>query len=405
MSYDPHEEGPGPQDLQILQVHGDRCADGRPNCQIVGSLHPSAVRCLSGTHYSSPRGKMASTPNIPLCGSTKLGRPSPEDRYDEHEDDEEEDEENDDGERKRLTVSSELFDIASSAAKPDPDEFPMSFDTIKDRWATLQLGRQLDHLLTFDGSHPASFLYAALALMSETSSKKINASEAYLQHFPGSPCVLRRKAGPLWLDDTASDSVIIVEVSDLSLEATVLTAKHRCRRPTRDHLKHTASAFPLSTSKFWTSSKAEIEAMVAFMEEKRKDNSLLKPPLPLPMSLVTLTPRSRLRPSPRSAHSPNRVKNSTTTSRNVLFLAWLSSTPLQKEGLVELTAWPAFTPVANHKTSTRSALLCIVCGSTSLDHPPTQLCHEFDPEAFTRSSSGALYHESSKPQVCFAFTR
>ncbi|SGY56663.1 BQ5605_C006g04156 [Microbotryum silenes-dioicae] len=32
----------GPQDL-ILQVHGDRCPDGRPKYQIVSSLHPSAM--------------------------------------------------------------------------------------------------------------------------------------------------------------------------------------------------------------------------------------------------------------------------------------------------------------------------------------------------------------------------
>ncbi|SGY43348.1 BQ5605_C001g00016 [Microbotryum silenes-dioicae] len=32
----------GPQDL-ILQVHGDRCPDGRPKYQIFSSLHPSAM--------------------------------------------------------------------------------------------------------------------------------------------------------------------------------------------------------------------------------------------------------------------------------------------------------------------------------------------------------------------------
>ncbi|SDA02996.1 BZ3500_MvSof-1268-A1-R1_Chr11-1g03252 [Microbotryum saponariae] len=32
----------GPQDL-ILQVHGDRCPDGRPKYQVISSLHPSAL--------------------------------------------------------------------------------------------------------------------------------------------------------------------------------------------------------------------------------------------------------------------------------------------------------------------------------------------------------------------------
>ncbi|SCZ98123.1 BZ3500_MvSof-1268-A1-R1_Chr3-3g06587 [Microbotryum saponariae] len=183
MSYDPHGEGPGPQDLQILQVHSDRCPDGRPKYHCKSLARSIRLRCLSDIHYVALSEKMAATPTFLFVGSTKLGHPSPEDRLDEDEDDEEEDEENGDGERKRLTVSSELFDIASSAAKPDPDEsvnawgqhqceagsdYCMSFDTTKDRWATLQLlGRQLDHLLTFDESQPASFLYAALALMSD----------------------------------------------------------------------------------------------------------------------------------------------------------------------------------------------------------------------------------------------
>ncbi|SDA01409.1 BZ3500_MvSof-1268-A1-R1_Chr10-1g02637 [Microbotryum saponariae] len=46
----------GPQDL-ILQVHGDRCPDGRPKYQV---------------------GKMTSTPTFLFAGSTKSGRPSPE---------------------------------------------------------------------------------------------------------------------------------------------------------------------------------------------------------------------------------------------------------------------------------------------------------------------------------------
>ncbi|SGY16006.1 BQ5605_C012g06732 [Microbotryum silenes-dioicae] len=52
----------GPQDL-ILQVHGDRCSDGRPKYQVISSLHP---------------GKMASTPTFLFAGSTKPGRQSPE---------------------------------------------------------------------------------------------------------------------------------------------------------------------------------------------------------------------------------------------------------------------------------------------------------------------------------------
>ncbi|SGY48027.1 BQ5605_C001g00604 [Microbotryum silenes-dioicae] len=76
-----------------------------------------------------------------------------------------------------ITVSSELFDIAFNATRPEA--IPMSLFTpgasikvklgqtislamTKDRSATLQLGHQLDHLLTFDEWQPASFLYAAL---------------------------------------------------------------------------------------------------------------------------------------------------------------------------------------------------------------------------------------------------
>ncbi|SGY81082.1 BQ5605_C009g05453 [Microbotryum silenes-dioicae] len=309
MSYDPHREGPGPQDLQILQVHSDRCPDGRPKYQIVSSLHPSAMPLRYPLLFSAGEDSY---------------------RHDEDEDDEEEEEENGAGERKRPTVSSKLFGIVSNAAKPDPDESVnawgqhqceagpdccMSFDATKDRWATLQLGRQLDHSLTFDKSQPASILFG-------------------LEIEPGGHCT---------------------------------HAKHRCRCRTRDHLKYTASAFPLST-KLWTSSKAELEAMFAFMEEKRKDNYLLNPPLPLPMSLR----RSRLKRPGNPLDTIQRLSD----VRGQLI---------------------------RHRF--RAASQCIVCGSTSLDHPPTQLCHEFDWDAFTRSSSGALYHESSKPQVCFAFNR
>ncbi|SCZ96978.1 BZ3500_MvSof-1268-A1-R1_Chr4-2g06908 [Microbotryum saponariae] len=114
----------GPQDL-ILQVHGDRCPDGRPN------------------HYYFLQGKMASTPTLSLCGFRQAGLPiarnreqidngvqsrevlaglglddegeeEDEDREDEDEDGEEGDEEDGDGERQvkgsRWRVSrSQLF--------------------------------------------------------------------------------------------------------------------------------------------------------------------------------------------------------------------------------------------------------------------------------------------------------
>ncbi|SGZ22827.1 BQ5605_C022g09548 [Microbotryum silenes-dioicae] len=66
----------GPQYL-ILQVHGDRCPDGRPK-YTKSSARSIRSRCLSGTHYSSPRGQMASTPTFFFASSTKLGLPSPE---------------------------------------------------------------------------------------------------------------------------------------------------------------------------------------------------------------------------------------------------------------------------------------------------------------------------------------
>ncbi|KDE02205.1 hypothetical protein MVLG_07224 [Microbotryum lychnidis-dioicae p1A1 Lamole] len=94
-----------------------------------------------------------------------------------------------------ITVPLELFDIASKAARPEA--IPMSLftpgasikvklgqtislATTKDRSATLQLGHQLDHLLTFDEWQPSSFLHAAL--MADTF-KTTNTGEAFLQHF------------------------------------------------------------------------------------------------------------------------------------------------------------------------------------------------------------------------------
>ncbi|SGY19812.1 BQ5605_C017g08326 [Microbotryum silenes-dioicae] len=55
----------GPQDL-ILQVHGDRCPDGRPKYQIVSSLHPSAMPLRYPLLF--PAGEDGFHPNIPLCG-------------------------------------------------------------------------------------------------------------------------------------------------------------------------------------------------------------------------------------------------------------------------------------------------------------------------------------------------
>ncbi|SGZ02596.1 BQ5605_C033g11218 [Microbotryum silenes-dioicae] len=78
----------GPQDL-ILQVHGDRCPDGRPKYQV---------------------GEMAFTPTFPFAGSTKLGHSLPKDR-----DEEEGDAENGDGEPqiKGIEVTSLAFTIIS----------------------------------------------------------------------------------------------------------------------------------------------------------------------------------------------------------------------------------------------------------------------------------------------------
>ncbi|SGY19533.1 BQ5605_C014g07674 [Microbotryum silenes-dioicae] len=112
----------GPQDL-ILQVHGDRCPDGRPKYQIVSSLHPSAMPLRYPLLF--PAGEDGFHPNIPLCGFNQAGPPIARNREqidngvqlrelldglgpdeeDEEEDDEdegdEEDEENGDGELSR----------------------------------------------------------------------------------------------------------------------------------------------------------------------------------------------------------------------------------------------------------------------------------------------------------------
>ncbi|SCZ97375.1 BZ3500_MvSof-1268-A1-R1_Chr4-2g07172 [Microbotryum saponariae] len=62
----------GPQDL-ILQVHGDRCADGRPKYQVVSSLHPSAMPLRYPLLF--PAGEDGFHPNIPLCGFHRAGPP------------------------------------------------------------------------------------------------------------------------------------------------------------------------------------------------------------------------------------------------------------------------------------------------------------------------------------------
>ncbi|SGY58155.1 BQ5605_C006g04345 [Microbotryum silenes-dioicae] len=115
----------GPQDC-ILQVHGDRCPDGRPKYQTVSSLHPSAMPLRYPLLF--PAGEDGFHPNIPLCGFHQAGPPiarnreqidngvqlrevvaglglddedeeEDEDRDDEDEDGEEGDEEDGDGER------------------------------------------------------------------------------------------------------------------------------------------------------------------------------------------------------------------------------------------------------------------------------------------------------------------
>ncbi|SDA03073.1 BZ3500_MvSof-1268-A1-R1_Chr11-1g03292 [Microbotryum saponariae] len=64
----------GPQDL-ILQVHGDRCPDGRPKYQIVSSLHPSAMPLRYPLLF--PAGEDgSSTPTFLFAGSTKPGHQS-----------------------------------------------------------------------------------------------------------------------------------------------------------------------------------------------------------------------------------------------------------------------------------------------------------------------------------------
>ncbi|SGY45470.1 BQ5605_C001g00288 [Microbotryum silenes-dioicae] len=62
----------GRQDL-ILQVHGDRCPEGRPKYQIVSSLHPSAMPLRYPLLF--PAGEDGFHPNIPLCGFYQAGPP------------------------------------------------------------------------------------------------------------------------------------------------------------------------------------------------------------------------------------------------------------------------------------------------------------------------------------------
>ncbi|SGZ22749.1 BQ5605_C022g09537 [Microbotryum silenes-dioicae] len=89
----------GPQDL-ILQVHGDRCPDGRPKYQVVSSLHPSATPLRYPLLF--PAEEDSFHLNIPLCSSKQAGS-SFADKEDE--DEEEGDEGNGDGEFSR----SQLF--------------------------------------------------------------------------------------------------------------------------------------------------------------------------------------------------------------------------------------------------------------------------------------------------------
>ncbi|SCZ98940.1 BZ3500_MvSof-1268-A1-R1_Chr3-1g05722 [Microbotryum saponariae] len=67
----------GPQEL-ILQVHSDRCSDGRPKYQIVSSLHPSAMPLRFPLLF--PAGEDGFHPNIALCGFNQAGTPIPRNR-------------------------------------------------------------------------------------------------------------------------------------------------------------------------------------------------------------------------------------------------------------------------------------------------------------------------------------
>ncbi|SCZ98126.1 BZ3500_MvSof-1268-A1-R1_Chr3-3g06589 [Microbotryum saponariae] len=94
----------GPQDL-ILQVHGDRCLDGRPKYQIVSSLHPSAMPLRYPLLF--PAGEDEQIDNgvqlrelLAGLGPYEEDEEEGEDRDDEDEDDEV-DEENGDDERRR----------------------------------------------------------------------------------------------------------------------------------------------------------------------------------------------------------------------------------------------------------------------------------------------------------------
>ncbi|SCZ88152.1 BZ3501_MvSof-1269-A2-R1_Chr10-2g02444 [Microbotryum saponariae] len=331
-----------------------------------------------------------------------------------------------------VTVSSELFDIASNAARPEAVPLSLftpgasikaklgqtiSLATTKDRSATLQLGHQLDHLLTFDEWQPASFLYAAL--MADIF-KTTNAGEAFLQHFSRVAVRATSKSWPLWLEydiivranfwahlarscsDTASNSITIIDVSDFNPEAMV-TAEHRCHRPTGDHLNYTASTGSLST-KLWSLSKVEIEAMVASMEGKRKEIFSTE-------SSVTLTDvvrdaysqvssKSKKRPfaEPSGNHAPNIANYLPFGRPSVLQGASFQrdQPPNVFRGSSDTNFRPSYdnnfrsTPpydsrsLAANRSGTGS-ILCIVCGSTSLDHPPARLCRKFDSDAFTRS--------------------
>ncbi|SGZ22709.1 BQ5605_C022g09530 [Microbotryum silenes-dioicae] len=60
----------GPQDL-ILQVHGDRCPDGRPKYQVVSSLHPSAMPLRYPLLF--PAEEDSFHLNTPLCAFNQTG--------------------------------------------------------------------------------------------------------------------------------------------------------------------------------------------------------------------------------------------------------------------------------------------------------------------------------------------
>ncbi|KDE04244.1 hypothetical protein MVLG_05272 [Microbotryum lychnidis-dioicae p1A1 Lamole] len=201
----------------------------------------------------------------------------------------------------------------------------------------------------------------------------------------------------------------------------MITAEHRCHRPTGDHLNYTASTCSLSTQ-LWSLSKAEGEAMVASVEEKRKEIFFTESSVTLTdvvrdaYSQVSAKPKKRLFSDPSGNSTPNIANRLSYSRPSVPQGASFprDQPPNALRGSSDTNFRPSFDngfrstppydtrPLAANRSGNGS-MFCIVCGLTSLDHPPFHLCRKFDSDAFTRSSSGALYPKSSNRQVCFAF--